>query len=70
MSFWTRLCENAKTLNSGRISCSFEVVLGIHIASACNFEIEFRNIILVALRVLSFRTVFGPLGAIADVQTE
>jgi hypothetical protein len=46
-----RLCEKAKTLNRDRTSYSFEIVFGAQIASAFDFEIELKNIILVALRV-------------------
>ena len=50
----------AKALNRDRISYSFEVVLGARITSACNFEIEFRNIILAALRVFEFSHSLDP----------
>src|SRR5262245_56171740 len=60
VGYGPRLCENAKTLNRDRTSYSFECVLGAHIASPFNFEIELENIILVALRVFEFSHRLGP----------
>ena len=46
------LCENSNSCNRDRTSYSFEIVFGAYIASP--FEIELKNIILVALRVFEF----------------
>jgi hypothetical protein len=48
-SYGPRLCEKPKTLDCDRISNSFKTALGAHIASRFNFDIEPKNIILVAL---------------------
>ena len=48
----SRPCENAKAINRDRTNYSFKTFLCAHIASAFNFEIEIKNIILVALRTL------------------
>jgi hypothetical protein len=58
-SYGPRLCENSKTLNRDRTSYSFEIVFGAHIASPFDFEIELKNIILVALRVFDFSHSLG-----------
>ena len=50
----SRLCENAKAINRDRTTYSFKIVLGARIARAFNFEIERKNIILVALRTFEF----------------
>src|ERR1700746_3773423 len=42
------MCEKSKTLDCDRISCSFKTALGAHIASQFNFDIEPKNVILVA----------------------
>jgi hypothetical protein len=55
----TRLCEKAKTLDRHRTSHSFNTASGVHTASAFNFEIEFKNIILVPLRVFEFSHSLG-----------
>jgi hypothetical protein len=39
---------------------SFEIVFGANIASAFDFEIELKNIILVTLRVFEFSHSLGP----------
>jgi hypothetical protein len=57
--FGSRLCENAKASNRDRTNYSFETVLGTHIASEVNFEIELKNIILVALRTFEFSHSLG-----------
>src|SRR6266849_10122987 len=54
-----RLCENAKAINRDRTSYSFKTVSCAHIASAFNFEIEIKNIILVALRTFEFSHGLG-----------
>src|SRR5450631_1823309 len=53
------LCENAKAINRDRTSCSFKTVSCAHIASAFNFEIEIKNIVLVALRTFEFSHGLG-----------
>src|SRR6266849_6127202 len=55
-----RLCENAKEINRDRTSHSFKTVSCAHIASAFNFEIEIKNIILVALRTFEFSHGLDP----------
>src|SRR6266700_5177122 len=50
----SRLCENAKAINRDRTSYSFKTVSCAYIGSAFNFEIEIKNIILVALRTFEF----------------
>ena len=57
--FGSRLCENAKAINRDRTSYSFKTVSCAHIASAFNFEIEIKNIILVALRTFEFSRGLG-----------
>src|SRR5258705_11585499 len=54
-----RLCENTKTLDRDRTSYSFVTALGARIANPINFEIEFENTILVALRVFEFSHSLG-----------
>ena len=44
-----------------RTSYSFKTVSCAHIASAFNFEIEIKNIILVALRTFEFSHSLGPI---------
>jgi hypothetical protein len=56
----SRLCENAKAINRDRTSYTFKTVSYAHIASAFNFEIEIKNIILVALRIFEFSHGLGP----------
>ena len=58
--FGSRLCENAKAINRDRTSYSFKTVSCAHIASAFNFEIEIKNIILVALRTFEFSHGLDP----------
>src|SRR5882724_7823682 len=55
----SRLCENTKAINRDRTSYSFKTVSCAHIASAFNFEIEIKNIILVALRTFEFSHGLG-----------
>jgi hypothetical protein len=55
----SRLCENTKAINRDRTSYSFKTVSCAHIASAFNFEIEIKNIILVALRAFEFSHGLG-----------
>src|SRR2546425_10483038 len=55
----SRPCENAKAINRDRTSYSFKTVSCAHIASAFNFEIEIKNIILVALRTFEFSHGLG-----------
>ena len=55
----SRLCENAKAINRDRTSYSFKTVSCAHIASAFNFEIEIKNIVLVALRTFEFSHRLG-----------
>ena len=55
----SRLCKNAKAINRDRTSYSFKTVSCAHIASAFNFEIEIKNIILVALRTFEFSHSLG-----------
>ena len=70
----SRLCENAKAINCDRTIYSFKIVSGAHIARAFGFEIERKNIILVALRIFEFSHRLGPeadscmatLGALFD----
>jgi hypothetical protein len=54
-----RLCENAKAINRDRTSYSFKTVSSAHIASAFNFEIAIKNIVLVALRTFEFSHGLG-----------
>jgi len=54
------MCENAKAINRDRTSQSFKSVLGARIASAFNFEIKLKNIILVTLRTFEFSHGLGP----------
>jgi hypothetical protein len=54
------LCENAKAINRDRTSYSFKIVSCAHIASAFNFEIEIKDIILVALRTFEFSHGLDP----------
>jgi hypothetical protein len=56
----SRLCENTKAINRDRTSYSFKTVSCAHIASAFNFEIEIKNIILVALRTFEFSHGLDP----------
>src|SRR5712672_1963173 len=55
----SRLCENTKAINRDRTSSSFKTVSCAHIASAFNFEIEIKNIVLVALRTFEFSHRLG-----------
>jgi hypothetical protein len=55
----SRPCENAKAINRDRTSYSFKTVSCAHIASAFNFEIEIKNIVLVALRTFEFSHGLG-----------
>jgi hypothetical protein len=57
--YGSRLCENAKAINRDRTSYSFKTVSCAEIASAFNFEIEIKNIILVALRTYEFSHGLG-----------
>jgi hypothetical protein len=54
-----RPCENAKAINRDRTNYSFKTVSSAHIASAFNFKIEIKNIILVALRTFEFSHSLG-----------
>ena len=56
-----RLCENAKAINRDRTSYSFKTVSYAYIASAFNFEIEIKNIILTAPRTFEFSHGLDPL---------
>jgi len=49
----------SKAINRDRTSYSFKTVSCAHIASAFNFEIEIKNIILVALRIFEFSHSLG-----------
>ena len=51
--------ENAKAINRGRTSYSFKAFSCAHIASAFNFEIEIKNIVIVALRTFEFSHRLG-----------
>jgi hypothetical protein len=55
----SRPCENAKAINRDRTNYSFKTVSCAHIASAFNFEIEIKNIVLVALRTFEFSHSLG-----------
>jgi hypothetical protein len=57
--YGSRLCENAKAINRNRTIYSFKSVLGALIAGDFNFEIELKNIILVALRTSEFSHSLG-----------
>src|SRR6266540_2547391 len=48
------LCENAKTLNPDRRTCSSKTVLVAQRASGFNFEIELKNIILRRVSIFEF----------------
>src|SRR5258707_10664576 len=47
-------CENAKTLNRDRRTCSSETVLVAQRASGFNLEIELKNIILRRVSIFEF----------------
>ena len=49
----------AKTLDRDRTTHSFNTAFGVHTASPFKFEIEFKNIILVPLRVFEFSHSLG-----------
>jgi hypothetical protein len=53
------MCENAKAINRDRTRYSFNTFSCAHIASAFNFEIEIKNIILAALRTFEFSHGLG-----------
>jgi hypothetical protein len=55
----SRPCENAKAINRDRTGYSFKAVSCAHIAGAFYFEIEIKNIILVALRIFEFSHGLG-----------
>src|SRR6516162_10009623 len=55
----SRPCENAKAINRDRTTYSFKIVSRAHIARAFNFEIERKNIVLVALRTFEFSHRLG-----------
>jgi hypothetical protein len=55
-----RPVEHAKAINRDRTSYSFKAVSCAYIASAFNFEIEIKNIILAALRIFGFSHGPGP----------
>ena len=57
--FGPRPCENAKAINRDRTSQSFKSVLGARIASAFNFVIKLKNIILVTLQTFEFSHGLG-----------
>jgi hypothetical protein len=48
------LCENAKTLNRDRRTCSSKTVLVAQRASGFNLEIELKNIILRRVSIFEF----------------
>jgi hypothetical protein len=48
------LCENARTLDRDRTSKAFKTVCDARIGSPFNFEVERKNIFLVALRNFEF----------------
>jgi hypothetical protein len=48
------LCENAKTLNHDRRSCSSKTVLVAQRASGFNLEVELKNIILRRVSIFEF----------------
>ena len=52
--------KTRKAINRVRTSYSFKTVSCAHIASAFNFEIEIKNIILVALRTFEFSHGLDP----------
>jgi hypothetical protein len=58
-----------KTLDRDRTSHSFNAALGVHTASPFKFEIEFKNIILVQLRVFEFSHSLGPSRHFLALQT-
>jgi hypothetical protein len=53
-SGWSWLCENAKTLNRDRRTCSSKTVLVAQRASGFNLEIELKNIILRRVSIFEF----------------
>ena len=54
VAFGSWLCENAKTLNRDRRSCSSKTVLVAQRASGFNLEIELKNIILRRVSIFEF----------------
>ena len=60
-----RLCENAKAINRNRTSYTSKAFLRAYIASASNFEIELKIIILVRARTFEFSHSLGPSRHIA-----
>jgi hypothetical protein len=54
VSYGSWLCENAKTLNRDRRSCSSKTVLVAQQASGFNLEIELKNIILRRVSIFEF----------------
>jgi hypothetical protein len=54
------LCENAKAINRDRTSSSFKTISCADLASAFNFEIEIKNIILGAFRTFEFSHSLDP----------
>jgi hypothetical protein len=52
--FGSWLCENAKTLNRDRRTCSSKTVLVAQRASGFNLEIELKNIILRRVSIFEF----------------
>jgi hypothetical protein len=54
VSFGSWLCENAKTLNRDRRTCSSKTVLVAQRASGFNLEIELKNIILRRVSIFEF----------------
>jgi hypothetical protein len=58
--FGSWLCENAKTLNHDRRSCSSKTVLVAQRASGFNLVIELKNIILRRVSIFEFSHSQGP----------
>jgi hypothetical protein len=54
VGFGSWLCENAKTLNRDRRTCSSKTVLVAQRASGFNLEIELKNIILRRVSIFEF----------------
>jgi hypothetical protein len=52
--FGSWLCENVKTLDDDRRSCSSKTALALELASALNIKNELKNAILAAFRSLAF----------------
>jgi hypothetical protein len=58
--YGSRLCENARKPDCDRTSWSFKTVSSARIANPFNFEVELKNILLVALQDFEFSHSLDP----------